>query len=95
MSPLGLSAETNRLDLRRERLTPEVALAGAVVVDSTHPSFSRVSGSQEGRFLGDDLGQVGWSVRQAGGESGQGVDVRPEALGDADPAILAAVQGEL
>ena len=51
-----------RLDFRRERLTPEVALAGAVVVDSPHPRFRSICGAQEGRFLGHDLGQVGWSV---------------------------------
>ena len=30
------------LDLSRERLTPKVALAGAIVVDTSHTSFRRV-----------------------------------------------------
>ena len=60
---LGIvSRDQLRLDVLGERFPPEVALAGAVVVDSTHPSLSRIGGSQEGRFLGDDFGQVGWSV---------------------------------
>ena len=80
------------LDLSRERLTPEVALAGAVVVNTPHPCLCRIRGAQEGRLLRHDLGKVGGAVREAGCEGGQSVDVRTEAFGDADAAILAAVQ---
>ena len=47
-----------RLDFLGERLTPEVALAGAVVLDSPHPRFHSIRGSQEGRFLGHDVEQA-------------------------------------
>ena len=50
------------LDLSRERLTPKVALAGAIVVDTSHTSFRRISGAQEGRLLRHDLGKVGRAV---------------------------------
>ena len=80
------------LDLSRKRLTPQVALAGAVVVDTPHSRLCGISGAQEGRLLRHDLGKVGGAVCEAGREGGQSVDVRPEALGDADPTILAAVQ---
>ena len=57
-----VSRDQPRLDVLGERFTPEVALTGAVVVDSAHPSLSRIGRSQESRFLGDDFGQVGRSV---------------------------------
>ena len=50
------------LDLSRERLTPKVALAGAIVVDTPHSRFCRISGAQEGRLLRHDLGKVGGAV---------------------------------
>ena len=50
------------LDLSRKRLTPQVALAGAVVVDTPHPRLCGISGAQECRFLRHDLGKVGGAV---------------------------------
>ena len=50
------------LDLRRERLMPKVALAGAIVVDTPHSRLGGISGAQEGRLLRHDLGKVGGAV---------------------------------
>ena len=44
------------LDRLFERVTPDERLSVSVEVDSAHAGLSRVSGAQQCRFLGHDLG---------------------------------------
>lgn len=63
------------LDLFREGFPPEVRATFRVEVDSTHAHLGGISGTQESRFLGHYLGQMGRAVTQAGGQGGKGIDV--------------------
>jgi hypothetical protein len=63
------------LDVLREWEAPHDGTPSRVEVDSTHAHLGCVSRSEEGRFLGDDLGQVRRAVAQACGERGEGVHV--------------------
>ena len=56
------------LDIGRKRLAPRVRVAFVVIEHASHAGFGRISGAQEGRFLGHDLCQVGRSLAEAGGE---------------------------
>ena len=60
-----------------------------------HPHLRCVGRAQQGRFLWNDLGQVGRSPAEAGCELAEGVDVGPQRLGHSDAAPVRAVQGQL
>ena len=54
-------------DLVWERLAPEEGVSIGVEVDASHSHLGRVRGSQEGRFLGHDLGEMRGPVAEASG----------------------------
>ena len=51
------------LDILREGKSPDVGAAISIEVDTTHSRLGRISGAQEGRFLGDHFRKVSGTVR--------------------------------
>ena len=83
------------LDILREGKSPDVGAAISIEVDPTHSRLGRISGAQEGRFLGDHFRKVSGTVAEARSEDGEGVDVGSEGLGDADAVAVGLLQSEL
>lgn len=83
------------LDVSRERVAPDVALAGVVEVDASHAGLGCVRGSQEGRFLWHHFGEVSRSAAKVGGQAGEGGEAVTHEGGDADPVAGCLVLGPL
>jgi hypothetical protein len=83
------------LDVLREGKPPDVGVAISIEVDPTHPRLGRIGGSQERRFLGHDLGEVGRTVTEAGCQEGEGIHMGAERLGDADAVPLGLLECQL
>ena len=86
-----VSGHYEALDGGREGSAPQVGLPFRIEVDSTHARLGCVSGTQEGRFLGHDLGQVSGALAEAGGETAEGVEAVSDEGVDADPVSFGLV----
>ena len=83
------------LDVGRERVAPEVALAGVVEVHPAHACLGGVGAPEEAGVLRDNFGEEGGPVFKAGREAGEGVDVEPEVAVDAHSVPLGTLEGQL
>ena len=83
------------LDVLREGKSPDEGVTVCVEVDAAHTRLGRIGGAQERGFLGHDLGEVGRTVAETGGEDGEGIDMGPKGLGDADAVTVGLLEGQL
>ena len=76
-------------------LSPDVGGPGGVTVDPTHAGFGCVGSPEETGVLRDNLGEVGRTGAQAGGEAGKGGEVVLDGRSEAHAAVGRLVEGEL
>ena len=90
-----VNADQGILNVLREGMAPIVALAVGIEEDPAHASFGSVSGTQQGRLLGYQLGQVSGARAEAGSEATEGVEAAADEGVDADAVVACLVLSPL